>query len=104
MNSRAQICAKDILGQHVRNLSRKRFGIANTFGIDYQHQAICPDTVPGRFRKAISARFGQAGPGDDIKDKRVEFKGAGASSLNYQICITLNGREKNAFFRAQRLV
>ena len=34
----------------------------------------------------------------------VEFKAAGASSLDYQIYIILNGRAAKAYFRAQRLV
>jgi small-conductance mechanosensitive channel len=40
----------------------------------------------------------------DIKDILVEFKEAGASSLDYQIYIVMNGRAANAYFRAQRMV
>ncbi len=104
LDSRVQIRTKDFLGQNVRNLTREGFGIANSFGIDYRHQAICLDTVPGLFREAILARFEGAGLKGDIKDILVEFKAAGASSLDYQIYIVLNGRAANAYFRAQRLV
>lgn len=103
-DSKVQIRTKDFLGQNVRNLSREGFGVASAFGIDYQHQAICLDTVPGRFREAIIARFEQAGMKDDIEDMLVEFKAAGASSLDYQIYIVINGRAANAYFRAQRMV
>jgi len=103
-DSTVQIRSKDFLGQNVRNLSQQGFGIASTFGIDYQHQAICLDTVPGRFREAIVDRFEHAGLRDDIEDMLVEFKGAGASSLDYQIYIVLNARAANAFFKAERLV
>ncbi len=99
-----QVRTRDLLGQNVRNLSREGFGIAGTFGIDYQHQAICLDTVPGRFREAILERFRQAGFGDDIRDILVEFKTAGASSLDYQIYLVLKGSAAKAYFKAQRLV
>jgi small-conductance mechanosensitive channel len=104
LDSRVQIRSQDFLGQNVRNLSREGFGIACTFGIDYQHQAICLDTVPGLFREAINVRFERAALKDAIEDLLVEFKSAGASSLDYQIYIVLNGRAANAYFRAQRMV
>jgi len=103
-DSKVQIHTKDFMGQNVRNLSREGFGVACTFGIDYQHQAICLDTVPERFREALITRFEQAGMKDDIEDMLVEFKAAGTSSLDYQIYIILNGRAAKAYFRAQRMV
>ena len=103
-DSTVQIRTKDFLSQHIQNLSRDGFGIASTFGIDYQHQGICLDTVPGRFRKSIKARFEKAGLKDDIEHLLVSFKEAGASSLDYQIYIVLKGCAANAFFKAQRLV
>ena len=103
-DSKVQIRTRDFLGQNVRNLSREGFGVASTFGIDYQHQAICLDKVPARFQEAITTRFEQAGMKDDIEDLLVEFKAAGASSLDYQIYMILNGRAAKAYFRAQRMV
>ena len=103
-DSKVLIRTREFLAQNVRNLSREGFGIACMFGIDYQHQAICLDTVPDRFREAIVARFEEAGMKDDIEDMLVEFKAAGASSLDYQIYMILNGRAAKAYFRAQRMV
>jgi hypothetical protein len=99
-----QFRTQDFIAQNVRNLSREGFGIACTFGIDYRHQAICLDTVPGRFREAIIDRFKQGGLGNDIRDILVEFKMAGASSLDYQIYVVLEGGAAKAYFRAQRLI
>jgi len=104
LDSAVHIRTKDFLSQNIRNLSRDGFGIASTFGIDYQHQSICLDAVPERFREAIITRFEQANLGDDLEDILVEFSAAGASSLDYRIYITLNGRAANAFFKAQRLI
>lgn len=104
MESVVQVRTTDFLTQNVRNLSRGKFGIASTFGIDYQHQEICLDTVPARFREAIFARFEQLGMRDDVEDIMVELKAAGASSLDYQIYVVLNGRAASMYFKAQRLV
>jgi len=104
LDSLVQIRTRDFLGQSVRNLSRDGFGVATTFGIDYRHQAICLDTVPERLRAAIVTRFEQAGMKADIVDLLVEFKTAGASSLDYQLYVILNGRAAKSFFRAQRMI
>ena len=103
-DARMQIATADFLGQNIRNLSREGFGVAVTFGIDYQHQAICLDSVPATLREAIIARFQQAGFKGDIEDIIVEFKEAGSSSLDYQIYIILNGRAARTYFKSQRLV
>ena len=99
-----QINTKDFLGQNHRNLSRDGFGIGCTFGIDYRHQGICLDTVPLRLREAITTRFGQEGLGEHIRDILVEFKEAGASSLDYQIYLIMDGKAAKAYFKSQRLV
>jgi small-conductance mechanosensitive channel len=103
-DARMQIATADFLAQKIRNLSREGFGIPVTFGIDYQHQAICLERVPAVLREAITSRFEQAGFKNDIQDLVVEFKEAGSSSLDYQIYMILNGRAAKAYYKAQRLV
>ncbi len=104
MDSLMQIRTSDFIEQNVRNLTREGFGIASTFGIDYQHQEICLDIVPGKFKTAIVAHFEQADLKQAIKDILVEFTAAGASSLDYRIYLVINGHAANAYYRAQRLV
>ena len=99
-----QISTNDFLNQNFRNLSRDGYGIASTFGIDYQHQAICLDNVPEVFKQAIITRFEQAGLNKSIKNIIVEFKEAGASSLDYQIYLVLDGNAANAYYKSQRLI
>jgi len=103
-DARVQIATKDFLGQNIRNLSVEGFGVACTFGVDYQHQAICLDKIPSLLREAIISRFEQAGLKEDIQDIMVEFKEAGASSLDYQIYMILGGRAAKAFFKSQRMI
>ncbi|MGB5644738.1 MAG: hypothetical protein WBO16_16845, partial [Gammaproteobacteria bacterium] len=99
-----QMDTKNFLEQNVRNLSKQGFGIAVTFGVDYQHQSICLDNVPALFREDIIDRFEQAGLKDDIQDLLIEFKEAGSSSLDYQIYMILKGGAAKAYFKAQRLI
>ena len=103
-DARVQIRTSDFLGQNIRNLSKEGFGIACTFGIDYQHQAICLDNIPSLLRESIISHFEQAGLKQDIKDLMVEFKEAGASSLDYQIYMVLNGSAAKAYFKAHRMI
>jgi hypothetical protein len=104
LDSLIQFRTQDFIGQNNRNISRHGFGIVSTFGIDYQHQAICLDIVPARFREAILSRFKAAGMGDDLLDVMVEFSTAGASSLDYRIYLTLQSHASKAYFKSQRLV
>jgi hypothetical protein len=104
LDSLIQVRTQDFISQNNRNISRHGFGIVSTFGIDYQHQAICLDIVPARFREAIISRFKAAGMGDDLLDVMVEFSTAGASSLDYRIYLTLQSHASKAYFKSQRLV
>lgn len=104
VDSLMQIRTRDFIEQNVRNLTREGFGISCTFGVDYQHQAICLDEIPGKFQSAIVSRFQQADLKNTIKDILVEFAEAGASSLDYRIYIVLDGQAANAYYHAQRLV
>ncbi len=104
LDTRMRIGTREFLAQNVRNLSRDGYGIAATFGIDYQHQAICLDTVPARFRESIVARFSEAGLGQDLQDILVEFSEAGASSLIYRIYLVLDGHAAPAYYKARRLI
>ena len=103
-DARVQVRTADFLDQNIRNLSRDGFGVACTFGVDYQHQAICLDEIPSLLREAIYSRFEKAELKGDIQDLVVEFKEAGPSSLDYQIYMILKGRAGKAFFKAQRLI
>ncbi len=104
IDSIMQMRTRDFIEQNVRNLTREGFGIACTFGIDYQHQAICLDTVPELLKTAITEHFEQAGLKDDINDILVEFNAAGSSSLDYRIYMIIKGSAASAYYRVQRMV
>jgi hypothetical protein len=86
-----------------RNLS-EGFGVAITFGIDYQHQGISTTEVERIFKQAIARGLQAADAGRHVEDILVEFKDAGASSLNYLIYITMQGTGAEFYFALNRLV
>jgi uncharacterized membrane protein len=104
LGSIVQYTSADFLQLGVRNLSREGFGVIIGFGIDYQLQEISLDRVPNRFHSGLVEAFDQAGFGVDLKDLVVEFKEAAASSLDYLIYATLDGKRAPSYFKIARLI
>lgn len=99
-----QVATADFIGMGVSNLSREGFGVASTFGIDYQHQGIALSQVPKRFEEAVRKRLKDAELWNDADDLLVDFKEAGASSLDFLIYVTMSGRAAAHYFAVPRLV
>lgn len=91
------------LGASPRNLTRNGFGFAVTFGIDYQHQAICLDDVPGIFDAAVTDAL-KAAFNDGLESVLVDFKEAGASSLDYLIYVMMNGKAAGSYWAVGRII
>ena len=104
MGSLLQYSSADFIQLGVRNLSRDGFGIAAVFGIDYAHQPIALDSVPQRLRAGIEEAFASAELADDVKSLLVEFKQAAASSLDYLVYVTFDGRSAASYFALGRLI
>jgi hypothetical protein len=75
-----------------------------TFGIDYQHQAICLEVVPGIFDAAVTEALQTSSVADGLETVFVEFKEAGASSLDYIIVVTMNGKEAGSYWTVGRII
>ncbi len=104
MGSIVHIGSADFLQQPVRNISSEGFGVAVTFGIDYQHQAIALQEVPHRMRDALNSAFADADFGADLKDLLVEFKAAGLNSLDYLVYASMDGNSAASYFSIGRLI
>lgn len=104
IDSIVQYSSADFLQLNARNLSREGFGVIGIFGIDYQHQSISLDTVPGRFESGLTEAFERAGLGDDLKSLLVDFKAAGTSSLDYLVYASMEGRSAESYFSIKRLI
>ncbi|WP_031385832.1 hypothetical protein [Desulfonatronum thiodismutans] len=91
------------LGASPRNLTRDGFGFAVTFGIDYQHQAICLEEVPEIFEAAVKDAL-KASFNDGLESVLVDFKEAGASSLDYLIYVMMNGKAAGSYWAVGRII
>lgn len=91
------------LGSSPRNLTRTGFGISASFGIDYQHQAICLDDVPGIFDVAVTEAL-RAVFDDGLESVLVDFREAGASSLDYLIYVMMNGKTAGSYWAVGRII
>ncbi len=93
----------EFLGLSPRNLS-KNFRVGVTFGIDYQHQPICTDTVPPIFQARLLQDLREVVDGDDIINIGVEFEQAGASSLDYAILADFSGNAASKYQKLHRAI
>lgn len=87
-----------------RNLSRNGFGFAVTFGIDYQHQAICLEEVPKIFHAAVTEALTASSVGEALEAVLVDFKEAGASSLDYLIFVNMSGEAAGSYWAVGRII
>lgn len=74
-----------------RKLSSASFRIQTRFGIDYQHQAISTGQVPGWFHAALESNLPSVVGDHAVRSIEVQFASAGASSLDYEIEVDLEG-------------
>lgn len=92
------------LAQNPRNLSRGSYGVAVTFGIDYQHQSIATAEVPGILHEAVTRALGDSAVAEHVEDILVDFKEAGASSLDYLVYVTMNSAAAGSYYTVGRIV
>ncbi len=80
----------DFLSLSPKNLSAN-FRLKSVFGIDYQYQAIATTEVPSKLWKKLMTELVKVIDREHIIDIKVEFKQAGASSLDYEIIADIDG-------------
>ncbi|BBO17063.1 conserved hypothetical protein [Candidatus Brocadia pituitae] len=93
----------EFLKQNPLNLSRN-FCVRVTFGIDYQHQAICTTEIPPKLKEAVTTGLVNAGYRDEITNLNVEFKEAADSSLDYVIFAECSGRIAKDYYKLSRII
>lgn len=89
--SRKTYPTAEFLQQNPNNLSTN-FRIEETFGIDYQHQAISTQEIPETLKNILKEELTKGGYKDDLINLNVEFKEAGISSLDLTILADFSGR------------
>lgn len=87
------------------NLTKsKDIRITSTFGVDYSLQSICLDEVPQKMQTAVQEYLEKANIGTKNINARVEFKEAGASSLDYLIIVNISSDASDQYYRVGRYI
>jgi hypothetical protein len=81
----------DFLNLAPKNLSRDSFRVQTRFGIDYAHQADATTKVPVWFKEHLEKHLPEEIEESAIREIAVQFASAGASSLDYEIEVDLDG-------------
>jgi hypothetical protein len=82
---------EEFLKQNPNNISTN-FRLRVTFGIDYRHQKISTQEIPEKLEEMLTTELTRDGYGRDIINLAVEFKEAGASSLDHEILADFSGK------------
>ncbi len=93
----------DFLGHSLVNLSRN-FRLRVVFGVSYDLQDQVTTTIPNLLKNFVEARMREEGYADSCLNLLVEFKEAGASSLDLQILADFKGDRADIYSRLKRSI
>lgn len=93
----------DFLGQNLVNLSRN-FRLRVVFGVSYDLQAQVTTTIPTLLKTFIEKKIEEEGYGDTCLNLLVEFKEAGASSLDLLVIADFKGEVAEIYSRLERAI
>ncbi len=93
----------DYLAQSPTNLS-SGYRLTGIFGLDYRHQGIATGEIPKIIQEAVTVELAKAGHGNHIERIRVEFKEAGASSLDMAILAEFNDKAGSKYWVMERAI
>ena len=87
----------DFLQLSPLNLSRD-FVIHTTFGVDYQHQPVVTQQIPTTLKRILIDSLREQGYEQTLRSIKVEFKEAGASSLDLAILAEFSGQAAKDYY------
>ncbi|GAB6191206.1 hypothetical protein [Desulfocastanea catecholica] len=93
----------DFLGQNPVNLSRN-FRLRVVFGVSYDLQAQVTTSIPTLLKTFIEEKIEEEGYGDTCLNLLVEFKEAGASSLDLLVIADFKGEVADIYSRLERAI
>ncbi|MGB3211805.1 MAG: hypothetical protein WBB19_13960 [Desulforhopalus sp.] len=94
---------EDFLGQNLVNLSRN-FRLRVVFGLSYDLQADMTTTIPALLKTFIEEKLAEEGYAENCLNLLVEFKEAGASSLDLVILADFKGELADIYARLERSI
>lgn len=80
------------------------FRLRVVFGIDYQHQRISTTEIPATLKNTVRSGLSTLGFKENQSRVRAEFKAAGASSLDIEVVVDLDGALAPRYFEIGRAV
>lgn len=105
VGTKTSIPAADFYNMTFDNLSRgDKFSIVGTFGVGYTHQSISNDNIPTTLQKAVADALANTDIAEHVESVAVELKEAGASSLDYWVCVTMSTAAVRSYFKINRIV
>ena len=89
----------------ILNLTKsKTIRITSVFGVDYNLQSICLNEVPKKMQMVVQRHLEAMELDTDDINTKVEFREAGASSLDYLVIVNINSAAAKHYFRIQRYI
>ncbi|GAK60753.1 hypothetical protein U27_00651 [Candidatus Vecturithrix granuli] len=83
---------QSFLQQNPINYSINNFGVFVTFGLDYAHQAQITKDIPQTLERILAQELAKEDYGKDLLTLLVQFKEAGASSLDLLVVTSFPGK------------
>lgn len=80
------------------------FRVKILFGLDYKHQPLITSKIPELLETMLKERLSADGYEENIKNIKVEFCEAGASSLNLMILADFSGKIADKYYVLQRTI
>ena len=103
--TKTSVPAADFYNLTFDNLTRgENFSITGTFGVGYSHQSISNDSIPILLQEAVSERLAKSPVAEHVVSVAVELKEAGASSLDYWVCVTMSSAAVRSYFKISRII
>lgn len=90
------------VGQNPRNLSQQGFTLLMTFGLDYQHQGTITTSIREAMEQDLAEGLSHTDMAPSLQQCVVEFKEAGASSLDLVVITAFSGDAAEIYFKIQR--
>lgn len=87
------------------NLTRgSAYSISSTFGIGYQHQDISNKIIPNALKQAVAQALARTEVAEHVEGVYCELKEAGASSLDFWVCVTMSSVAARSYYMISRLI
>ncbi len=103
--TKTSIPASDFYNMTFDNLTRgDKFSIVGTFGVGYSHQSISNNNIPAQLRDAVADALTKTDISEHVISVAVELKEAGASSLDYWVCVTMSSDAVRSYFKISRII